>query len=508
MYLEAYIGLLGISLAANIILWLYILLKKMKNLATFYYLFFMVGVIIHVGGDFMFQISGAEPLAVSWVFAYWLGYFVMGAFFFLFTTEYPRKKLILFKNEAAKLSVLILPIWMTYLMLYSRDFIKEIVIVSEGVNYVVYGPVYGLAISYIVLFIGVGLIIVLNEYYKTRLEEEKENIKLIFIGVFIAAVLGFMGDAFILRSLGLGELKLASIFILIGNIIIGYAVVSYRLFDIKPVSEEEETTEKPLFETEKGKNYFVHETRFPSKALRYFADQVRHKRQGLAVSTIFPKQINQRYGLKNTPIIWLSERKEVGVQSISPKDIQLLYRTLALFLERATRPVLLIEGLKELVIYNGAKDTIEFINTVTEKAAERNANVFFSLTKIEPKFIDMANEIKSLKTSINNLDKKFYSRNITEEAYLEILEDSEYKLVRAESELKVIEDEMVEKIVGVTKDERELLVLRTMCGRLEYKMNKRQLRESTGASLLKETQKLINEVERKLNKASKGIKKT
>ena len=499
-----YLGLIGVSLLVNVVLTVYLLARKMKNLATAYYILFMLGIVIHVFGDLMFQLSGADKWAIVWIFLYWIGYFVMGAFFFLFTTEYPRKKLIFFNNEIAKLSILILPAAMVYLLFFSRDFVKEIVIVTDGINYVNYGTVYGLAIGYLLMFLGIGLIIVLSEYLKTQPDVEKANLKMIFIGVFIGAFFGIIGDVYLLEMFGFGEAKLASLFILVGATIITYAVVNYKIFDIKHESEEEITT-KPIFSTEEGKNYFVHEKKFPSKAIRYFADQVRHKRQGLVISTIYPKQINQRYGLKHTPIIWLSDVKEKGLQSVSPKDIDLLYRTVVLFLDRAKKPVLLVEGLKELVLYNGTSKTIEFINTLTSKTSEKGANVFFSLTKTEPKFIDLANEIKSLEENLNKLEKKFLVHHITEDTYIEILEENEQKLARAKSELKVIEDEMTKRIVGLSEDEYELLVLKTMISRINYKINKRQIRTSSGVKILKETQKKIDEFERRVNKKSRSI---
>ena len=67
-------------------------------------------------------------------------------------------------------------------------------------------------------------------------------------------------------------------------------------------------------------------------------------------------------------------------------------------------------------------------------------------------------------------------------------------------------DEMIETIVGLSKDERELLLLKTMLTKIEYRMNKRLLRSETGARLIKETHKSITEFERRVKKARISIK--
>ncbi len=497
MFNSIYFSLLVFSLIVNLVFTGYLILKKLKNLAVFYYILFMFGIVVHVFGDLMFQLSGANKWAVFGILLYWIGYFLIGVFFFLFTTEYPKKRPTIFSGETGKLSVLLLPLVMIYVLLYSRDFIQELIIVNGGVNYVIYGTIYGVAIGYLLLFLGAGLFLILTEYFNTQISSEKNNLKLIFLGTFFGIFFGIIGDAYLWSIFG--ETKFASLFVLLGATIISYAVFNHKIFDIVPKSEDEVYT-KPIFSTEYGKNYFIHETKFPSKALRYFSDQVRHKRQGLIVSTIYPKQINQRYGLKETPIIWLSDLKEKNLKSISPKKIDLLNNTLASFLSVAQKPVLLIEGIRELVIYNGSNKTISFIRSITSKAIEKNANVFFSLTKLEPDFVETANEIDSLEGILSKVEKKFLTHKITEETYLEILEENEQKLARARAELKVIEDEMVEKIVHLSKEERELLVLKTMISQINYSINKRQLRTETGEKLLKETHKELVEIERKIKK--------
>lgn len=492
------------ALVANILLALYILysiiFKKVRNTAAIYYFLFAAFLSVHIYGDLLFQSAKTMPTAPEAAYGiifYWVGFFAIACAFFLFGASFPRNKLLFFKNDFFKSSILLFmillfPIGLSYITLKSRDFIQQIIIEPNGINHVVYGNLYNVAIGYLALFMGLGVAMVLLDYNKLTTKSEKNDVKIIFIGSLITLIFGWVGDVFLLRMFGFGELKLASIASLISCITMAYTVVGHKVFSINPVTEET-VKEAPIFSVEEGKSYFIEEKGFPEKSLRFFADQTKHGKQGLVVSTIYPKQLRQKLGLRKTPIIWLTDSVSSDVENIKPNEIDTLGRSIRLFFEKATKPVLFFDGIKELVAENRAEKTVELLNTLATIVAETKGNIFFGLEAVELSFVETFNEIRSLRKSQNELEKKYLSRNlrVSQETYQQMLEENEVNLIEKETKLRIIEDELLGKQAGMSKAEREKAALNKTISVINFKIGKRMISPQTGMGLIKNAQKKL-----------------
>jgi len=424
----------------------------------------------------------------------------MGALFFLFASSFPRSRPVVFQNERSRAFILILPLFLTYLLLFSNDFVSSVKISATTINSVNYGSVYWLVVSYLAIFLGGGFAVLYDEYRKTSVASEKRDIKLVWVGTFIAAFFGLLGDAVLIRALGFGDLKLASVFILFSCIIMSYVSVKHKIFVIKPVSEESIST-KPMFSAEIGKEYFFNEkNEIRRRAFRMFADQVKHDKQGLVVSTFYPEQVRRVYRLEKTPLIWLTESVAASGEKFKPKEIDALNRSVCLFLERATKPVLLIEGIKILVVENGADKVIELLNAIGKKARETNAVVFFSLKEKEVSFLELFNGVNSLKLSLKDLEKKFFSHELSEEAFFEMVMDTEEEIIEMEAELKLTEEEMLGKLARVPEQEQKRLLLEKSIQIIKYRMAKHSLDERVSVPLLNKQQKELVAVEQQMKK--------
>jgi hypothetical protein len=491
---------LTISLIANASLATYILIKKIKSPAAFYYFLFMVAVTLHVAGDLLFQLSTTIALAKPAMYAYWIGLIALATLFFLFASNFPRSRKSIFENETQKLFILVIPLIIIYLLIFSDDFLKNIIISDTGVNYVEYGSIYTLAILHLIVFLCASFGTLLIEFVKSNIESEKRNIIFVFAGVFIASIIGLPVDVVLLKLFGFGELKITSILMLFGCIIISYVVVQHKMFVINPVSEET-TTEKIAFAAERGKIYsFDEKNEARRRAFRIFANQVKHNRQGLLVSTIFPEQVRKLYAIPKTPIIWISDSEGDEEEKINPKETLILNRSIFGFMEKAESPIILLEGVSRLIIENGSTKTVEFLNSLIKKSEETKTTVLFSLRGKETEFVKLFSENSQYETDLADLNKKFYSRQITEEVLIELATDLEKKLIQNEAQLKLIEDELLGKFNEINPLLKSRKIIEKQLQIINYKSGKRLMNPKISNELTKVFQKELVAVDQQLKK--------
>ena len=486
------------ALVASIVLAIIVLTKGFMSIASVYYFFFMLAVTIHVAGDLFFQFSTNIRNAIFWINLYWIGFYLLAILFFYFTTVFPKKDKLLFQTEFAKSILLIIPLGLIYVLLFSTDFISKISIPANGLNQVTYGNLYIISPIYLAIFMWIGLIKLYLDYRSAIFDSEKRMIRLIFIGIFFPAFFGIIGDTFALRLLGFGELKLASVFILISCIIMSYVVIKHKIFSITPVSETLTQT-KPLNVFENGKIYFIMErSTVKKKAFRLFSDQVKHNRQGLIVSTTYPDEIRKRYYLQKTPIIWLTNSPE-SKSSLSIGEIEILNNTLDSFLDKAINPSIVLDGVKELIIENGSKKVTKFFDSLTEKAIQTKATILFSIKKEETSFIDIFNEMSSIKNSLQILKKSFFSHEIDEDTYNELASENELDLLRKDAELRIIEGELIGRISNLSKQQRKKLALEKTISIINYAVGKREISPKTGGEMLKIIQRELFNLKKENN---------
>ncbi|MBT4870442.1 MAG: DUF835 domain-containing protein [Candidatus Diapherotrites archaeon] len=492
--------LLGTSLIASIFLALVVLSKKLKSLASLYYFFFMCAISVHIAGDLFFQLSTTVRDALFWIYVYWVGFFFLAMFFFYFATTFPKRKKLFFTNEPAKLILMIIPLGLIYILIYSGEFVKEIVFSQTQITSVIYGNLYWMGTTYLAIFMGLGLIKLFIDYKQASFESEKKTLQLVFIGIFIAAFFGMLGDIFLIRLLGFGELKLASVFMFISCVVMSYVVIKHKIFTITPVTEGF-SKEKPIFSAELGRTYFIDEkSKSRKKALRLFSDLVRHNRQGLLVSIDHPNQIRQKYQLEKTPVVWLSDSIEMKKNSIKPNEIEALNNTIHLFLERANMAVVAIDGIEKLIVVNGSRKVINFFDSLMKKSIETNSTIFFSVSDTEKEFVKIYTETIAIKKTLNDLESKLLSRKISNEAYSEILIENWEELIEKEAELKIFEEETIGKISDESPIKHQLFIEQKALTIANYYIAKRKIDTHEGNEIVNNINKKIIRLEKEIRK--------
>lgn len=483
------------ALISNIILSIYIYLKRRKTLASQLFFLSLLSVILHLFGEIFFQLSTYPRYAFYWISVYWLGYFFMPILFFIFTTYYPKRQKILFKQEKLKALLVAFPLMFMYLLLFSGDFIREIVI-SDYVNYVVYGPIYWIVVLYIGLFLYAGVYNLWNYYKKSKIEAEREQLKPVIVAVGIWTIIGIALDSFILKALGFGELKLASISLTAFGVAIGYAIWKHRLLVIKPVMEKE-TKRKQKYDLKKGEMYYV-QAQKPAKAFDMFADQVKHGKQGLCISTRRPAAIRDKYELKRTPIIWVTSL-ETEETALKPKELVELTKTVGLFIENARNGAILLHGITELIRENGSQSVYATLYDIEQKLKENNSRVVVSINNYDKTLLELQEEKEHCINVLKDAKVKFFQRKIGEPLYNELNAEKISKLADIEARIWYLERDAEKEIDNDDLEQKKLLVERAIKF-IDYKCRKREIDMETYENIIKEKEKQLIELESKSKK--------
>jgi hypothetical protein len=98
------------------------------------------------------------------------------------------------------------------------------------------------------------------------------------------------------------------------------------------------------------------------------------------------------------------------------------------------------------------------------------------------------------------LNKRYYSRALGEEAYLELLFEVQEKIIEKEAKFRLIEEEMLGKLTGLSSAEKQKRFLEKSLQIINYKLGKRSISPELGAELKKEIQKALVGADQKMKK--------
>jgi PAS domain S-box-containing protein len=144
-----------------------------------------------------------------------------------------------------------------------------------------------------------------------------------------------------------------------------YSFVLERSVTITPVLETVTSGNRTI---EAGQIYLVKND--PTKAFEVFAGLVFSGYEGLCIARTHPRKIRSKYKLEKTPIIWLTSEApgdESSVHSIPEMSIMI-----GDFLDKAEKPVILFEGFEYLILNDGFKYFIKFLQIVKDRVQRKN----------------------------------------------------------------------------------------------------------------------------------------
>jgi CBS domain-containing protein len=170
------------------------------------------------------------------------------------------------------------------------------------------------------------------------------------------------------------------------------------VLDIIPSIERSVKVSKGKYDLRAGVSYLIEEDR-PDRSVDIFVDQVLHGKQGLAITRINPSRIREKYGLKKTPIIWLTNVSSEG-ESIYPTDLEQLSLLITNFITKATRGVVLLEGLEYLITNNSFNRVMHMLEYIRDKVSTSKS---FFLAPISPRSLD-ERDLKLLEREMDEIE--------------------------------------------------------------------------------------------------------
>jgi hypothetical protein len=148
---------------------------------------------------------------------------------------------------------------------------------------------------------------------------------------------------------------------------LAYSFMIERSVTITPVLETTRTGNRTS-ELEAGQIYLVRKD--PTKAFDTFTVAVFGGYEGLCITRTHPPKIRSKYKLEKTPIIWLTS--EVPGDERSVKSLRELSIMIGDFLDKAEKPVILLDGFEYLIINNGFEPFIKFLQVIKDRLQREN----------------------------------------------------------------------------------------------------------------------------------------
>jgi predicted hydrocarbon binding protein len=124
------------------------------------------------------------------------------------------------------------------------------------------------------------------------------------------------------------------------------------------------------FNLERGFSYILEEDR-AEKSYEIFMDYVTNGAQGLLITRDYPEKIRQKYNLKKTPILWLSNAEsEVAIE---PVQLGKLYHKVEDYLKKSSNSIIMLSGIEYIITQNNYTSALKFLQLVRDQIAIHDA---------------------------------------------------------------------------------------------------------------------------------------
>ncbi len=204
----------------------------------------------------------------------------------------------------------------------------------------IFGAQNPLLMLFSIIFVISGLIVLIITYRTTENSNKRLQLKYIFLGMIITAIPILIVTQIFSRIVGY-DIPGAIIFTLPMYFSFAYAILRYKLMGEVNLVIEEDIHAKPIdYELEPGYTYIVPESE-PKIGFQLFAKTMKEGVHGIVITLRDPSIIRNKYGLRKTPIIWITNR-ETSELSVKRKDIASINDILKPFLEKSADSVILL----------------------------------------------------------------------------------------------------------------------------------------------------------------------
>ena len=276
----------------------------------------------------------------------------------------------------APMIALVLSLW------FASFLIKGIILPEGAVNVFFwsydFGPMYS---NFFFIYQIIPLIYVLGvfiaKYTRTKLADLKAQLKYFIIGIGIPIVIG-IPTGVILPRFGIDLPPHNHILTMFMSIFLAIGIIKYKFLTLKPLLEEPAkvkfSKEAKKYQLEFSKNYMIDTSNSTELAYEVFLNHIYQKKVGLVITHQEPKAIREKYKLKHTSMVYITDT-ETDELSIGPHDMEQLLETIANFVRNHKNAFIILDGVSYLECYNGFQKVAYFLKKAVEEISAENSTL-------------------------------------------------------------------------------------------------------------------------------------
>jgi hypothetical protein len=362
----------------NLFLGVYIFHKGPQRMLNRVFSLFAFSLAIWGISEVGHRVADSPEDAYLWMRGGGIGWCFMASLYFHFVLIFTKRETFL-KKKSIYVFLYLPPLIFLYLFL-TTDLIygQQIVKRSWGYTSLPGNIVWTFFLYYFLQYL-LGIYFIADIKKKGSTLEEKQA-KPLQIGATVFLVIATTTNiAFPLLDVQLPEIGSSVSLILTACTL--YAILKHKLFivELKP---EETKNNQQKYSLARGVSYSITEERL-DKSYEIFTDQLLHGNYGLCLSKFPPEKVRDSYGLERTPIIWVAFRENEN--TVSPKDLDAIESIIFDFLNRAERPVILVDCFNEIRLTNGPDRTLNWLQRIAATCKEKNCILLIS---VNPDIVD------------------------------------------------------------------------------------------------------------------------
>ena len=133
--------------------------------------------------------------------------------------------------------------------------------------------------------------------------------------------------------------------------------------------------------------YLIKESK-AERSFRVFVDTISMGAKGLCITRQYPQAVREKYGLKMTPILWLSTVQ--GENNIEPTKIERLSSVINDFISKSEDSIVLLDGIEYLITHNDFHSVLRLMNFISEGITMKKSCLVISINPLAFKEKELA----------------------------------------------------------------------------------------------------------------------
>jgi Trk K+ transport system NAD-binding subunit len=372
---QAIIGasLLAFLVKAYLAVWIY-LRNPSGKVNRYFAIVFMAQAIWDLGKFFMWLTTN-ENIAFIWAKISYSGYIISVFFLLGFVWAFLKKKNY-FTTTPGKIVLYTPMVFLLVSLWFQGGVIADLAHPEEltyGFGVELWNYNYGFVYNYFFMWFQIipffyAFVLFVFKYFLTMREEKRKQLFYLVVGSAFPIMIG-IPTGVILPMMGIQLPPHNNMLSLVMSIFIAIGIIKYKFLSITPVGEKIDSRRKldhalaKEYEFGFGQSYFIKHEKSTDIAHNVLLTHLYKKRYGLIITAHNPAKIRRDYGIETTPIVWMTDT-ETEYLSVDPIDIEQLYETIRVFVEKVPQSFVLIDGLDYLLVHNNFTKILHFIKQV------------------------------------------------------------------------------------------------------------------------------------------------